>query len=77
MKDARKSPLYKKDCACGCPLGFGLTHDGKTVPLDLRAQVYVLTGEQSPGKAVGVVASDLGFVTHFRTCPMAGDFSKE
>lgn len=68
--------LYKRDCVkCGCPLGFGRTGDGKTIPLDLRAPVYCVTGEKNPQEDNGVVRTHLAFVSHFSTCPAANEFS--
>lgn len=74
---AKQNPLYARDChLCGCPLGFGLTNDGKRIPLDLRSPVYAITGDRSPGKPMIVVQTGLAFVTHFRTCPQADQFGK-
>ena len=64
-----KYPLYRRDCIkCGCPLGFGRTHEGVIVPLDLRSPVYCVTGEKNPREDNGVVRTQLAFVTHFATC---------
>lgn len=69
---------YKRDCKkCGCPLGFGLTHDGKVIPLDLRAPVYCVTGEvyRLGEEGTGVVRTHLAYPSHFSTCPHASEFS--
>lgn len=68
--------LYKRDCTkCGAPLGFGKTIEGKSIPLDLRAPVYCVTGEKNPGEADGVVRTHLAYVSHFATCTHPDYFS--
>lgn len=77
QRTTRQSPFYVRDCEkCGCPLGFGRTHDNKTIPLDLRAPIYCITGEAAPHQAFGVVRTELCYVSHFSTCPAADAFSK-
>lgn len=68
--------LYRRNCVkCGCPLGFGKTYEGKTIPLDLRAPVYCVTGEGGPNQDSGVVRTHMAFVSHFATCKFANEFS--
>ena len=54
--------------ACGCPLMFVKTPDGKTMPLDVRAHVYKVEN----GVAVRIQER---YVSHFFTCPKANQFS--
>ena len=71
---SKKNPLYVRDCQlCGCPLGFGKTHEGKTVPLDLRSPVYSVITDEG---LVRVVRTELAYVTHFSTCTNPEAFSK-
>lgn len=75
MSDPRKSPYYVKDCKCGCPIGFMKNTENKLIPVDLRAHVYAVTGEKNPGEAGQVVRTEICFVSHFFTCPLANNFS--
>lgn len=69
LKLGEAGALYRRDCKfCGVPLGFGVTFDGKHIPLDLRAPVYCVTGEKDPGEDSGVVRTHLAFVNHWATC---------
>ena len=71
----KKYPLFQRFCQlCGCPLAFGLTSEGKKIPMDLHAPVYCVTGEQNPGQPPQVVRTELCFVSHFATCPEADKF---
>lgn len=57
-------PKADRECRyCGAPLKFAKTPAGKTIPLDLRAPVYDLVGNELATRA------SLAFVTHFATCP--------
>lgn len=77
LKLGEAGALYRRDCfKCGAPLGFGVTGEGRIIPLDLQAPVYCVTGEKDPGEHSGVVRTHLAFVTHFATCPHANEFSK-
>lgn len=53
---------------CNKPIVWGLTEDGKRIPLDPSAPVYVRDGEV-------VRRERLAMVSHFATCPKANDFS--
>ena len=71
---------------CGKPIVWGITEDGKRIPLDPRPPVYrvvrvlipdhggncVVERERAhkPGLEVGSV-----LVSHFATCPKANEFS--
>lgn len=59
--------------ACGCPLAFVTGPNGKKLPLDLRSTTYVIKKDMT-GHAVAQ-ASPEAWVSHFKTCPKAGDFS--
>lgn len=69
-------PLFVRNCIkCGCPLGFGQTHTGKLIPLDLRAPVYTVVFEKTDSHGVQVTRTQLAFVSHFATCKFADEFS--
>lgn len=57
---------------CGCPLALVPGPNGKTIPLDMRSQVYIITKDLT-GEPVAQPTE--AFVSHFRTCPKANDFS--
>lgn len=66
---------FSRRCkACGCPLRFVKTKDGKVIPLDVRSPVYEvqkdLTGQEIATPAVEA------YVSHFSTCPKSDEFSK-
>ena len=71
MEGLKTSPCK----GCGRPIIWGITPDGKRIPMDARAPVYALTGEKNPGQPDGVVRAFTAYVTHFATCPKASDFS--
>ena len=69
---------------CGKPIVFGLTENGKRIPLDPRPPVYqiVTDGDAGPPDIVRLAqhfdASALratAMVSHFATCPKASEFS--
>lgn len=60
--------------ACGAPLLFARTPAGKAIPVDLRPPVYQVT-EDLDGNAIAIRAEH-SLVTHFATCPHAGEFSQ-
>ena len=70
-------PLFDRVCVkCGAPLHFAKTHEGKTIPLDLRPHIYCIVYDRTaPGTPSTVVRTDLCYVSHFFTCPFASDFS--
>jgi len=67
---------------CGKPIMFARTSDGKTIPLDPRPPVYLVT-ENADGATcdrIGPGQSLFGhpmatMVSHFATCPKASQFS--
>lgn len=64
------SPTYERPCrACGAPLIFAKTPEGKTVPLDKSAPVYLVA---ETGLAI---RANRCFVSHFKSCPKASEFS--
>lgn len=66
---------------CGRPIVWGVTEDGKRIPLDPRAPVYrvVGSGVVKAERMVHREAEDdvpLGYMcTHFATCSAAAQFS--
>jgi len=63
------------DCrGCGKPIVWIETEEGTRIPLDPRAQVYVLYKKADDPRQLGKRTTQ-AMVTHFATCPKAGDFS--
>lgn len=67
---------------CGKPIIWGMTDDGKKIPLDPRAPVYVVRlmndgtyGCQRAPKFEEGQLTPVGLVSHFATCPKANEFS--
>lgn len=75
---------------CGKPILWGVTSDGKKIPLDPRAPVYVVRVLECPGTDHQVIRLErsslidgmevdgepqVAYVSHFATCPKANDFS--
>lgn len=61
---------------CGKEIVWGITSDGKKIPLDPRPPVYSFTplvGETLNGLKVERMYN--AHVSHFATCPKANDFS--
>ena len=54
---------------CDAEMIWAMTPDGKRIPLDATAPVYFLTAEGTAIRAVGY------YVSHFKTCPRANEFS--
>lgn len=83
MESAKKKmpkkawPLYDWDCLkCGAPLHLAKTHEGKTIPLDLRAHIYCIVYDRSRAQEPSqVVRTELCYVSHFFTCPYSNEFS--
>lgn len=65
--------------SCGKKIAFGKLGNGKLIPLDLVAPVYLLMPDgqamkhQSTSLEIGAVGF---FVSHFATCPFASEHSK-
>lgn len=61
---------------CGKEIIWGVTADGKRIPLDKTAPVYVQdhSFESADGEPV-VRRPGTAWVSHFATCPKANDFS--
>ena len=75
--------------ACGAPIGFIKTKAGKTVPVDEKSlnflpdpegnELFVLVGGSTQrGNRVEEESnsSQIGFISHFATCPEADKFRK-
>lgn len=60
--------------ACSCPLIIVPGPNGKRIPLDARSQTYVVKSDLM-GHAVAELAPNT-FVSHFKTCSSANEFSK-
>lgn len=65
---------YRPCAKCRCPLAIVMGPNGKRIPLDLRAQVYVLGQDLAGGTMATPVPA--AHVTHFATCTHASTFSK-
>lgn len=68
---------------CARPIVFARTADGKTIPLDPRPPIYLVTqvdGEASAVRDTLITTTDGAetshMVTHFATCPKAAEFSR-
>ena len=59
--------------ACGTPLRFLRTSEGKIIPLDLRAPVFAVYQEGGEWKCALI---DDAYASHFATCSKASEFSK-
>lgn len=59
---------------CGREVVWGVTPDGKRIPLDPRPPVY-RTGALLPGGGVHCERDREALVSHFATCSKAKDFS--
>ena len=60
-------------------LHWGITPEGKKIPLDSKAPVYYVKLGMNKDKAEGnelieIFREPNAFVTHFATCPKASDF---
>lgn len=65
---------------CGKPIVWGVTADGKKIPLDPRAPVYEVpsitpTTFGTEGERIGITRNLSAMVSHFATCPQANQFS--
>ena len=60
---------------CGNPIVWGETEEGKKIPLDPRAPVYVETDPDTQTQPIPVTRSRIAMVSHFATCPDANRFS--
>lgn len=66
---------------CGKEIVWGMTEDGKRIPLDPKPPIYTLSGFPSPVngeyREVGRASRDEFMVSHFATCQRANDFSRK
>jgi hypothetical protein len=66
--------MEKRNCkGCGAKLYFVKDPAGKVHPLDAEAPVFNITKDLMDEFVA--VRVDSAFVTHFKTCPKANDFS--
>lgn len=56
---------------------WGVTPDGKRIPLDIRAPVYKLGTWDAQAQCYPVERVQGYKVTHFATCPLANNFSQK
>ena len=68
---------------CGKPIVWGVTEDGKRIPLDPRPPVYLAVdeGDRVLAERAGPGQNFMGqalahYVSHFATCPKASEFGK-
>lgn len=62
---------------CNKKLIWGVTDEGKILPLDAVAPVYdvIDAGMNGDRPAIKIRRSTVSYVSHFATCPEAGSFS--
>jgi len=60
---------------CGKEIVWGVTPDGKRIPLDPRPPVYSILPNQPEDGDMQVVRDHNASVSHFATCTKANDFS--
>lgn len=62
---------------CGAEILWAKNENGKMMPLDAKAPVYVLTIRNDMGTEARCQRAEKGraFVSHFATCPKANEFS--
>jgi len=62
---------------CGAEILWARNENGKKIPLDAKAPVYVLTIREDMGIEARCQRAEKGraFVSHFSTCPKANEFS--
>lgn len=67
--------LRRSQCkGCGRPIVWGVTVDGKRIPLDPSAPTYRVCRADGDG-TVEVERTEAVFVSHFATCSQADMFS--
>ena len=61
---------------CGKPIEWGITEQGKKIPLDPGPTVYAISsmGRTDGCKSVIKLAKGEAYVSHFILCPNANDF---
>lgn len=59
---------------CGKAIIWAVDENGKTIPLDKSAPVYIETGVGHM-RGIGVKRDKRGYVSHFATCSKANEFS--
>lgn len=65
-------------CRCGRQIVFGKTPEGKFIPLDTTAPVYVdvTPPQEAESGTMKVDRNTNAYVSHFATCRYADEFSK-
>jgi hypothetical protein len=59
---------------CGKEIQWGVTPDGKRIPLDPSAPVYRIVSRAEDG-SLTIERDQESMVSHFKTCPKASEFS--
>ncbi len=62
---------------CGKEIVWGVTDEGKKIPLDPSAPVYYVSDEKvdtPQGPTAKIERERSSMVSHFKTCPKASDF---
>ena len=61
---------------CGRPMEWGVTEDGKKIPLDPKPIIYAISSAERVDGMVRVIKLTKGeaMVSHFSTCPKANSF---
>lgn len=60
---------------CGASIIWAVNENGKRVPLDAKAPIYVLLATASLDEERCVRDRSPRYVSHFSTCPKANEFS--
>lgn len=61
---------------CGKEIVWGVTEDGKRIPLDPKPPVYRLVDPEGQYTTRRVERDRTAMVSHFVTCPQANQFSR-
>lgn len=61
----------RKCKGCGAEIIWARNENGKMIPLDAKAPVYII----DPDNPDHCVRSNYAHVSHFATCPKANEFS--
>lgn len=63
---------------CGKKILWGITRQGKQIPLDPKPPVYLVKGNPRDGhQPLEIERLRHVYVSHFATCPKANDFSNQ
>lgn len=71
--------MQRSECrGCGRKILWARTSDGKPIPLDAIAPVYLVAEVESPERGDNLTATRAhnAYVSHFVTCPQRDQFRK-